>query len=355
MSSIINVKPTAIDSIKKKAIEQEKKLYNQLVPNGSFSPDKLANFIQKIRQDYISINKIKITPGKILSGEFGEEDIKNLLLGEDDLLITNHHDAEIGAELPRGIDNLIEKTKDNIKKSFRIGYANEIIENILATSLGKQLGKKYTITSTASYLISHNDERLADIQITYTNKDDIEDLVLLDSKSSLNNFHILDIDNLQERYKGILIKPKGAWDEYDEFVSSIFKESSGIGDIEIKEEPISYYGGEKIVDLTAMINISQSSANFISGQAINSKYGNISSPLLFVSPARGRVLTLSQLLSELELGKGCLETEIKEDSITSNKRFDGEYEEALKELKKIKDLDSRKYLNKVSLWYGKPQ
>jgi hypothetical protein len=231
-------------------------------------------------------------------------------------------------------------------------------ENILANALGHALDtSKHKINSTASYLSTHEEERVADIEITYTQG--IDKQVLLDSKSSLDNFHIGEIKNLQERAETArtklnMTKPMSPTN-YEQFAYDILTKQYSLVDVEITETVVKSDAFGHIVDLQAVYRVSQDDLDYFSAELLKNKYQNLSHPLLFVTPNGQAVKTLSQVLTDLKTGIGTVQlNNLSSSSTTVNKKVDSEYNEGLEELRKQGDNLIQKKLNVISLWYGKP-
>ena len=362
----VKITGPAIDALIRKAEKLEEILYNDLTGKSSgYTASGLANLVQQLRNNYVIVNNIDVSTlySQLLGNTYTESDIVDLLKGKDSSqqniqLMSLHHTTNSGGDLPLGFDKLLDNLSDKVLKRVRIGAANEILENILANALGHALDtSKHKINSTASYLSTHEEERVADIEITYTQG--IDKQVLLDSKSSLDNFHIGEIKNLQERAETArtklnMTKPMSPTN-YEQFAYDILTKQYSLVDVEITETVVKSDAFGHIVDLQAVYRVSQDDLDYFSAELLKNKYQNLSHPLLFVTPNGQAVKTLSQVLTDLKTGIGTVQlNNLSSSSTTVNKKVDSEYNEGLEELRKQGDDLIQKKLNVISLWYGKP-
>lgn len=350
------ISPSALTVLKTRAQDHEKKLYEDLgkYNNQPYSPQNLALLIQALRQNYVNVTELKITPKEVMQGakdkDF-EDSLSSHLLGEDALMIT-HRKAYGNKAL--GISNLIDRVRDEAVYAIRRGYANEIIENILARAVGQELSKQsgnsnYIMSSTANELYSsHVDTRLADIELEYIDKDGLESSLKFDAKYNLNKFHITEINDLSDRLKWI-DEPYGPINSYHETAKLIRDVLQKSGGLKLLSQEEIHLGGN-VYDLKVTYGLDPIQAGDIAALLLKDKYGDLMQPLIFTSYQNNQeVKTFSQVLEDLSSGSGYLDYSEVEGGSTFSVEMPSDKQDALDEVKDYMD----KMINHVALWYGR--
>lgn len=356
------IHPGALNTLINRAKDVEEKLYNDLgkYQNQPYTPQNLALLIQRLRQDYIQVAELDLRPHDIMRGAKDlnfEQELEKYLLGpdEDEVLMFQHRDTTISSQAT-GMTQLIGKVRSKIQEEFQYGYAVEIIENILARAIGQELGKlnqgnEYKMKSTANDLqSSHIDTRLADIEITYVDKNSLDSALSIDSKSRLDRFHITGITDLKDRLQHVL-EPYGPTTSYHnltEAIYNILKQTNGLKLLSQEEIPL----GNGVYDLHVTYGLDPIQAGAIAVELLNDKYGLLTNPLLFTSyadPAHQQAKTFAGVLQDLQDGQAYVDfTDIYGGSSYSI-HIPGERDEALRKVEEhIDDM-----INEVALWYGR--
>lgn len=358
---LVKLNKTSLNTLISSAEKMEEKLYNDIIGTTSshYQSSELEKVIKDILNDYIYINNIKIKSGDVVNyikdPNFLKE-LEELFKGEDALLST-HRNTML---FKNSLDDfpLVNKIRKNIEDKFKKGYATELLTNIVLRGLGERLDKKsFNIDSTSYYTYSHSDERIADIELSYVDKNGLKSMVKFDSKQNLNNFHITELDNIQERYNIAMTKESFTNPiqptEYERVAKTIVNLLIDKG-FTVKEDKKVHLGGG-VYDWTVVYEINQDAAQSIVEEILRNKYGSLTSPLLFNSYDIIDVKSLSSVLKDL-LNNGAY-LYYPNGLIgggTYNTNNSSDYKDIESDIKEAEQNFAKRF-NKFELWYGKKQ